>query len=162
MYYITPPAEAGPMPLPPLSESVALTVRAYRSVLNIPAVGDPTEWHPALAGMVLMPGARLLLAGTDTHAPALGPECLAIANKVNFDILLVRSFGQFNQISAVFAAHPARPGRRIQFENLRFGVEPGTGASLSPQDPNEPEWLVAHYGLRPLFWNNGTSEYPDF
>ncbi len=151
MYYITAPSPLGALPLPPVSEGVAFSLRGYTSALCIPAAINPQDVHPALDGMAFLPSARLLLGATDTRPPELGPECLAIAQAVDCDILLIRRFGQFDHLFAAFAAHPARPDRRIQFEHLRLGITWETGATLSPDHEGDADWQITKSGLRPHF-----------
>lgn len=106
----------------------------------------PERRHPARAGTLHIPEARLLIAGTGLHRPFMLDSGLELAEAADCDLVLLRQDAGLVSYD-VFAADHHR-GIRRAFQGYRFVSCEGPGGMLVPSDNSRPAWHIAAGGLR--------------
>jgi hypothetical protein len=96
----------------------------------------------------MLPQQRLVLASTRSSAPILSEECLALASKLDLDILLVRKVSFDKYRLAIFASHGHGHTRR-PYEDLAFQPDrtAAVGGTFVPRRCDEPVWWLNRSGL---------------
>jgi len=100
---------AAPAPLPRAGDDVHRRVLELARHLRLPFERACSDTE--LAGMLIVPGAHLLITGTRTWAPLLADDCAALADWANHDLLLLRSQAPQGHNLAVYWQRPGADRR---------------------------------------------------
>ena len=128
--------------LPRASDDVLRLIRGFTSKLALATDTAPERLHPVLAGTIVLPSARLIIAGTRV-AHGLERESAELADLVDHDLVLLRKDISGHHSFAVYAS-TCQSGRREWYEpHTWVSASRQSGGYFQPADPaTSPAWLL--------------------
>lgn len=127
-------------------DAVQRSAKHFAYDLGLPFDPAPERRHPALAGTLHFPEARLLIAGTGLPRPFLLNSGLQLAEAADCDLVLLRQDAGLVSYDVIAADHHS--ANRRAFQGYRFVSYEGPGGLLVPADTTHPAWHIAADGLR--------------
>ena len=128
--------------LPPASDDVMRLVRGFADSFDLAIDTAPERQHPALAGTVLLPSARLIIAGTRV-VHGLERESADLADLVDHDLVLLRKDLSGHHSFSVYAS-TCQTGRREWYHaHTWVAAHNQVGGYFRPANPTtSPAWLL--------------------